>query len=132
MKTISKTIIVTKKDHAIFNKLIETSDGVDPVGKKSLAKLFEELKTATIVDENEFPKNIVRLNSIVTIETSFGKKDGMQLVLPSEGDLSKRKLSIMTPMGAALVGYTEGDKVIWSLPRGEEIITIVKVTNDET
>ena len=107
MKTISKTIIVTKKDHAIFNKLIETSDGVEPIGRK-----------------------IVRLNSIVTIETSFGKKDGMQLVLPSEGDLSKRKLSIMTPMGTALIGYTEGDKVVWSLPRGEEIITIVKVTND--
>lgn len=130
MKTISKTIIVTKKDRAIFNKLIETSDGVDPIGIKSLAKLYEELKTATIVDEIEFPKNIVRLNSIVTIETSFGKKDGMQLVLPSEGDLSKRKLSIMTPMGAALIGYSEGDKVVWSLPRGEEVIKIVKVTND--
>lgn len=130
MKTISKTIIVTKKDRAIFNKLIETSDGVDPIGIKSLVKLYEELKTATIVDEIEFPKNIVRLNSIVTIETSFGKKDGMQLVLPSEGDLSKRKLSIMTPMGAALIGYSEGDKVVWSLPRGEEVIKIVKVTND--
>jgi len=130
MKTVSKTIIVTKNDHAIFNKLIENSDGVDPIGKKSLAKLYEELKSAKIVDESEFPNNTVRLNSIVTIETSFGKKDGMKLVLPSEGDLSKRKLSIMTPMGTALIGYTEGDKVIWSLPRGEEIIRIVKVTND--
>ena len=53
----------------------------------------------------------------------------MQLVLPSEGDLSKRKLSIMSPMGSALLGYVEGDKVAWNLPMGTEDITIEKVIN---
>ena len=71
----------------------------------------------------------MRLDSIVTIQTSFGRKDGMQLVLPSEGDLSKRKLSIMSPMGSALIGYTEGDKVPWNLPMGTEEIIIEKVVN---
>lgn len=128
METKTKNIIVTENDHKVFKKLIETSYTVDPVEKKSHGKLYEELKTATIVSEEDFPKNIVRLNSIVTIQTSFGRKDGMHLVLPSEGDLSKRKLSIMSPMGAALIGYSEGDKVPWNLPMGTEDILIEKVS----
>jgi regulator of nucleoside diphosphate kinase len=129
METTTKNIIVTKKEYEIFKKLIETSHTVDPIEKKSHRKLYEELKTATIVNEREFPKKVVRLNSIVTIQTSFGRKDGMQLVLPSEGDLSKRKLSIMSPMGSALLGYVEGDKVPWILPMGTEDILIEKVIN---
>lgn len=127
--TNTKTIIVTKKEHDLFKGLIETSHTVDPIEKKSHRKLYEELKTAQIVSEEELPKNVVRLNSIVTIQTFFGRKDGMQLVIPSEGDLAKRKLSIMSPMGSALLGYQEGDKVLWNLPMGSEDILIEKVIN---
>lgn len=129
METTTKSIIVTAKDHEIFKGLIENSYTVDPVEKKSHRKLYEELKTAKIVSETEMPIGVVRLNSIVTIQTSFGRKEGMQLVLPSEGDLSKRKLSVMSPMGSALLGYSEGDKVAWNLPNGAEDILIEKVTN---
>lgn len=129
MEITTKNIIVTKKEYEIFKRLIETSHTVDPIEKKSHRKLYEELKTAIIVDEKILSENIVRLNSIVTIQTSFGRKEGIQLVLPSEGDLSKRKLSIMSPMGSALIGYAQGDKVSWNLPNGEEEITIEKVIN---
>lgn len=127
METKTKNITVTENDHKMFKNLIETSYTVDPIEKLSHRKLYEELKTATIVSEEDFPKNIVRLNSIVTIQTSFGRKDGIQLVLPNEGDLSKRKLSIMSPMGSALIGYSEGDRVPWNLPMGSEDIYIEKV-----
>jgi regulator of nucleoside diphosphate kinase len=129
METTAKPLIVTAGEHQLFKKLIETSYTVDPIEKLSHRKLYEELKTAKIVQENELPTNVVRLNSIVTIQTSFGRKDGMQLVLPSEGDLSKRKLSIMSPMGSAILGYSEGDKVLWNLPMGSEDILIEKVVN---
>ncbi len=129
METTTKPLIVTAEEHRIFKKLIETSHTVDPIEKKSHRKLYEELKTAHIVKEEDLPKDVVRLNSIVTIQTSFGRKDGMQLVLPNEGDLSKRKLSIMSPMGSALLGYLEGDTVPWNLPMGTENILIEKVIN---
>jgi len=129
METTAKPLIVTAGELQLFEKLIETSYTVDPIEKLSHRKLYEELKTAKIVQENELPTNVVRLNSIVTIQTSFGRKDGMQLVLPSEGELSKRKLSIMSPMGSAILGYSEGDKVLWNLPMGSEDILIEKVVN---
>lgn len=130
METKTKNIIVTENDHKVFKKLIETSYTVDPIEKKSHKKLYEELKTATIVSEKEFPQKVVRLNSLVTIQTTFGRKDNIQLVLPHEGDLSKRKLSIMSPMGSALIGYSEGDRVSWSLPKGTEEIIIERVINE--
>ena len=129
METATKNIIVTEKDYKTFKGLIETSHTVDPIEKRSHKKLYDELRSATIVSENELPKNIVRLNSIVTVQTSFGRKDSLQLVLPNEGDLSKRKLSIMSPMGSALLGYVEGDEVPWNLPMGSENILIEKVVN---
>lgn len=131
METMTNTLIVTEKEYQLFKSLIETSHTVDPIEKKSHRKLYEQLKTATIVKEEKFPQKCVRLYSIVTIQTSFGRKDGMQLVLPNEGDLSKRKLSIMSPMGSALIGYIEGDKVPWNLPMGTEDILIEKVLNND-
>lgn len=125
----NKKLVIAKSELNLYKKLIETSYTVDPIEKKSHKKLYDELKTACLIDDTEMPEKIVRLNSIVTIQTSFGRKDGMQLVLPSEGDLSKRKLSIMSPMGSALIGYSEGDHVLWNLPNGEEKIMIEKVVN---
>ena len=78
------------------------------------------------------PLTVVRLNSIVSVETSFGRKDGMKLVLPSESNLQKKKLSVMSSMGSALFGYSEGSKVKWNLPNGEETITIVRVINESS
>ena len=131
METTTKTkpITLTIEGHKTIKKLIETSHTVDPIEKKSHRKLYEELKSAVIVTKEELSQKTVQLHSIVTVQTSFGRKDGMQLVLPSEGDLSKRKLSIMSPMGSALLGYVEGDKVAWNLPMGTEDITIEKVIN---
>src|SRR5690606_8481913 len=99
----NKKIIVSKKEVDLYKKLIENSYTVDPVEKKSHRKLYNELQTAFLFESSEMPPSVVRLNSIVTIQTSFGRKDGIQLVLPQEGDLGKRKLSIMSPMGCALI-----------------------------
>mgnify|MGYP000280060648 CR=1 FL=1 len=132
METKSNPITVTQEEYTIFKTLVENSHTVDPIEKRSHKKLYDELRTAIVVNENKIPINTVRLNSVVTVQTSFGRKDGLQLVLPSEGDLSKRKLSIMSPMGAALVGYVEGDSVSWNLPIGTEDILIEEVKNNKT
>ncbi|MGB0805893.1 MAG: GreA/GreB family elongation factor [Salibacteraceae bacterium] len=130
MIDLLKPLIVTPEDVTIFKSLILKSNTVDPIEKNSHQKLFEELKSAMVLPSSQLPSNVVRLNSVVSIKTSFGIKKDIQLVLPSNADLSKNRLSVMSPMGAALIGYQEGDSVLWSLPRGEEEITILKVNNN--
>jgi len=90
-------------------------------------KLFHELDDAHIYDEEAMPKNIVRLNSFVKINS---KKNGIrqfELVIPTESDPEKNKISILTAMGVAILGRSEGDVIYLDLPFGKEMLTIEKV-----
>lgn len=123
-------LIVVKQESQVIKKLIEKYPAADIIEKESRQRLYNELKTAVLMLEQEIPKTIVRLNSIVSVKTSFGTKDGLQIVIPSEADLQRRKLSVMSSMGAAIYGYPEGKKVVWNLPNGAEEITIERVINE--
>jgi regulator of nucleoside diphosphate kinase len=123
-------LIVTEKDKRTLIDLIRNSEAVDPIAAKCRKKLYEELKVATIISEEEFPKKTVRIGSIVTITTPFGRKAGLEMVLPQRADIQKGKLSVLSPMGTALIGYAEGSDVNWHFPQGDEIINIEKVDND--
>ena len=77
------------------------------------------------------PAEVVRLNSIVSVQTSYGRKEGLKIVMPQENNLQEKKLSVMSSLGTALYGYSEGSEVLWNLPNGEELIKIERVINEE-
>ncbi len=124
-------LIVSEKDHKVLVNLIRDTDTVDPITTKSKMKLKEELKSAIILSLDKMPADVVRINSIVNLATSFGRKSGLQLVLPHLADIQKGKLSVMSPMGTALMGYKKGAEVLWHFPKGDETITIEDVNNQE-
>ncbi len=123
-------LIVSKEELPIIKSLIEKYPAADLLEKRSRQKLYRELQLAELKSTNEMPSEVVRLNSIVSVQTSFGRKDGLKIVLPQESNLQKKKLSVMSSMGTALYGYSEGSKVLWNLPNGEELIVIERVIND--
>jgi regulator of nucleoside diphosphate kinase len=92
-----------------------------------LAKFAEELKTAHILDEEEMPEDIVRLNTIVTVTSGNDWEKTIQIVQPSEKDVKNNKISILTPMGAALFGYSVDDIVQWDFPTGMKELKIIEV-----
>jgi regulator of nucleoside diphosphate kinase len=51
-------------------------------------------------------------------------------VSPAESDVKNDKISILTPMGAAVIGYAEGDTLIWEFPSGEQEMIIEKVEQE--
>lgn len=124
-----KNLIITEKDKKQLIDLIKSSEAVDPIAAKCRKKLLKELKEAILIDEENFPKNIVRIGSVISLSTRFGRKSGLELVLPSNADIQKGKLSALSPMGTAIIGYEEGSEVNWHFPQGDEIIHIEKVTN---
>lgn len=121
-------MIITEKEAAILIDLIEKSVTVDPNEKRSHAKLYHELKNALLLQTNEIPNNIVQLGCFVTIEMDLGRKYRFQLVTPSEGDLNKNKLSVLSPMGAALIGKSLGEIVFWCQPNGDEKMRIEDIS----
>ncbi|MBL7917392.1 MAG: GreA/GreB family elongation factor [Bacteroidia bacterium] len=93
--------------------------------------LGQELSKAKIVKDNELKKNVVSLNSIVEFfDNSINKPIRMQIVLPEEADLKKRKVSILAPISIALIGFKESYSFLWQMPSGLKQLKIIKVINE--
>ena len=56
----------------------------------------------------------------------------LQVVIPKDKDLKLNKISILAPMGAALIGYSNDDTIIWDFPGGKQQLKITNVTQEET
>ena len=122
-------LIMCAKERELIMSWIIGSTPPDISISHSLDKLYAELEDAEVREEEDLPHDVVRVNSIVTIQAPSGRKEGLQLVMPLEADLKANKLSVFTVMGSALVGYREGTTITWNLPKGEETIYLEKVDN---
>lgn len=121
-------VIIEKKEFELLRQLlISANQNKDNTYKASIAKLADELKRAKIVSGEKITEDIVRFNSIVTIQTPFSEAKSYQLVSPEKSDISQNKLSVLAPMGLALFGYAVGDDVLWQFPSGMNSIKILKV-----
>jgi len=96
----------------------------------SVKKLLTELESAKVYDEVDMPKDVIRFNSTITIRSENGWTRKFQLVMPNDSDVKRDKVSILTPMGAAVIGYAEGDTLIWEFPSGEQRLTIEKIEQE--
>lgn len=122
-------LIISKGDYRILRDLIQRVALVDPLQKESIAKLNSELERADIRSADKVPIDVVQLGSFVNVNTPYGKKDGLEIVLPEMGDYQRKRLSVISPMGSALIGYAQGDVVKWPMRTGEQSIVIEMVTN---
>ena len=127
------SLILEKKEYVYLKRILNISEYTyDFEVQKSLHRFNDEIKTAHIVDETDMPIDIIRFNSKIKVRSEKGWEKTLQLVIPSEKDLKQDKISILTPMGAALFGYSEGDTLVWDFPTGKQKIKIVEVAQDKT
>lgn len=90
--------------------------------------LLNELRRARLVSKEEFPEDVVRLNSRVKIkEENKDKVMEVTLVTPDKADIRERKISIMAPIGTALIGFRKGQRIKWQVPAGNKTFTIMDV-----
>ncbi|NNG10616.1 MAG: transcription elongation factor GreAB [Arenibacter sp.] len=121
-------LVLEKKEFVLLKQLVNVSGFyTDNTYKNSIKKLTEELKSAIVYSEEEMPKDVIRFNSMVTITAGNGWSKTFQLVIPSLGDFKNSKISILTPMGAAVMGYAKGDDIIWEFRNGEQTLQVSNV-----
>lgn len=126
-------IIIEKREYELLKQIISSAaHNKDKTYKASIEKLANELKSATIVSDKAMPEEIVRFNSIVTIQTPFGEPKSYQIVTPEKSDIANNKLSVLAPMGLALFGYAISDEIMWQFPTGVHAIKILKVEQQNT
>jgi regulator of nucleoside diphosphate kinase len=124
-------LIITAKERDLIVSWITGFSPADISVKNSLQKLLEELKHADVRAEKDLPSDVVRVNSVVTVQSPTARKEGLQLVMPEEADLKANKLSVFSVMGSALIGYRQGTTIQWHLPKGEETILLEQVDNSK-
>jgi regulator of nucleoside diphosphate kinase len=120
--------ILSEKDFQIIHDLIKNQSAVQQT--KEIRFLAEELKKAKVVKDNKIGGDIVQLNSTVQVEDqSTNKTMDFQIVLPSQANLKENKISILAPIGIALIGFKKDQLVEWQMPAGKRTLKIVKVEN---
>ncbi|MBX2933782.1 MAG: GreA/GreB family elongation factor [Ferruginibacter sp.] len=130
MKTINNSLILTKDDHNLLLSYLKGWWHNRNVDRRFAEALQDDLKSAHLVDTKDAPADVVRLNSKVKIKTA-DKDDVMELTLvtPEEANIKEKKISIMAPIGTALIGFRKGQKVKWNMPSGKKVYTILDVIN---
>jgi regulator of nucleoside diphosphate kinase len=109
-----KKIYITEKDIDRLNSILMNIKD-SPV----VRKLQDELDRATILNPEEIPPDVVTMNSRVQFKTlETGDTSEITIVYPSNADSSKARVSILAPVGAALIGLRVGDEIEWALPTG--------------
>lgn len=107
-------IILTKTDFQKLSTLVSVN--TSPIAES----LEEELGRATLVDDDKLPDNVVAMNSTVKFEDlNGGSMSVITLVYPHEANISENKISILTPIGSALIGLRVGQTIRWPLPSGK-------------
>ncbi len=108
---------LSERDLTLLRSLVDSAHGRD----RDAAELLEaELQRAEIVPTDRLPATVVQLNARVIFEdANSGDRQEITLVLPHEADLSRRRVSVLAPIGAALLGMAVGDAIEWPLPGGK-------------
>lgn len=93
-----------------------------------LDQLEEELARCAEVKQETVPKDVVTMNSKVTLkDLTSGKDVTCTLVFPDEADSAQGKVSVLAPLGMAILGYRVGDKISWQMPSGVRELQIETV-----
>lgn len=127
----NQPIYVTREDYSKLRLLIEAIAG-PTVGGKPIQKLRAELDRAMVVDPSAIPPTVVTMNSRVEIEDlSTGEVDDYILTFPERANVEQKMLSVLAPIGTAILGYREGDEVSWSTPGGIRQLKIRRVVQPD-
>ena len=120
-------ITVTALDHERLLKLIQTwSDTRDRDAAEALA---DELDRAEVVPAERIAGSVVTMNSrVVFRDEETGENREVSLVYPTDSDPERGRISVLSPVGSALLGLSVGQTIDWPLPRGRlKRIRVVEV-----
>ncbi|NCB21747.1 MAG: nucleoside diphosphate kinase regulator [Deltaproteobacteria bacterium] len=126
---IHPNITITSRDAARLETLLEGMPAGSFPGHKALE---DEIYRATLVAPEEIPPTVVTMNSTVRFAVlPSGVEHRLKLVYPGKTDASDDTVSILAPVGSALLGLAEGDEIHWPNPNGGTLHIVVHKVEDQ-
>ncbi|MEO7253892.1 MAG: nucleoside diphosphate kinase regulator [Casimicrobium sp.] len=122
----SPPITLSSLDAVRLEKMLDSLGNNQFPDKESLQ---DELDRANIVEPQQIPPDVVTMNSTVTFKVESSDREfSLTLVYPNDAGDNTSKISILAPVGSALLGLREGDEMSWPKPGGGLLVVrILKV-----
>lgn len=122
-------IVVSDIDH---ERLTILAGNVSEKLEEVAEELMQELDRAKVVPQKKLPADVVRMGSTVEFRSNDGHERKVTLVYPGEADIALGKISILTPIGTALIGLTPGQSMSWTARDGKaHELSVISVINAE-
>jgi regulator of nucleoside diphosphate kinase len=123
----SESIYITEYDMERLRKLLRFEKALNP-DREDLQGLEAELNRAQMVSLREAPQDVVTMNSKVRfIDLDAGEEMIYTLVFPEEANIDQNRISVLAPLGTALLGYKVGDTLEWEVPAGLIRLKVIEI-----
>lgn len=117
--TTPPPITVSSRDLARLEALLESPAGRAAAGAEALAA---ELLRANVVAPEDMPADVVAMDSTVDcVDELSGESHALTLVWPRDADADAGKVSVLAPVGSALLGLSVGQSIDWRTPAGRPL-----------
>jgi regulator of nucleoside diphosphate kinase len=127
-KQSSKKIYITVNDMNRLEELLGVASTVNVRDNKHLEELAKELEKADVVESTEIPANVITMNSMVLLKDLETAEDRtFTLVFPRQANIDQNKVSILAPVGTAMIGCRIGHVIVWNAPAGERRMRVEKI-----
>lgn len=122
MRNLEGDIIITKTD---LQRLLPVLDQHDTPASESLEA---ELHRAVVVDQRAIPADVVTMNSEVVYEdcTTLARRR-VRVVYPRDADAARGLVSVLAPIGSALLGLRVNQTIDWPVPNGRKRIRVIEI-----
>ncbi len=126
MNTKNK-ICITKYDYTRLKSMIQEYTKTNKADT-NIKDLLGEIERAQKVDSYTIGSNYITMNSVFELK-KMNELDFQQfrLVFPEDADIDKDKISVIAPIGTAVLGYKVGDVIKWKVPDGENVFQITNI-----
>lgn len=123
-----QAIIVTEADMVRLHGMLAAQQRGGDRDQEHLESLRAELARAAIVESDEVPADVVTMHSRVGVrDLERGEHKLYTIVPPAEADALAGRLSVLAPLGTALLGQREGDEIVFASPAGERRLRLERV-----
>jgi regulator of nucleoside diphosphate kinase len=124
----TRSIRITGQDMQRLRHLLGTTTRASARDQEHLETLWEELDRAIVVSAEDAPADVITMRTRVRVrDLESGQRDEYTVVYPWEADVASNRVSVLAPLGTALLGYREGDQLEWRMPGGVRRLRVEKI-----
>lgn len=129
---MARTILLSHADHVRLSRLVESEFACAIGPQRCLDELAKTLAQAKVVAEEAIPINVVTMNATVQlVDVDSGERLLYTLVYPERADIGHGRLSVLAPIGSAILGCRVGEGVEWNVAGRSRRLCIDKVAQPQ-